>query len=65
MNNFFHLISDRMTLEFVNQYWPFLVREIMPQAQKTIEPVLIEEANKFLLHVPLRKMLYYGEEDSA
>jgi len=55
---------NRMTLEFVNQYWPFLVREIMPQAKKTIEPVLIEEANKFLLHVPLRKMLYYGEEDS-
>lgn len=55
---------DRVTLEFVNQYWPFLVREIMPQAKTTIEPILIAEANKFLLHVPIRKMLYYGE-DSA
>lgn len=52
-------------MEFVNQYWPFFVREMMPQARQTMEPVLIEEANKFLLHVPIRKMLYYGDEDSA
>jgi len=55
---------NRVTLEFVNQYWPFMVREIMPQAKKTIEPIMIKEANKFLLHVPIRKMLYYGD-DSA
>lgn len=55
-------ILDRITMEFVNQYYPFFVREMMPQASETIEPILIEEANKFLLHVPLRKILYYGEE---
>lgn len=55
---------NRVALEFVNQYWPFLVREMLPQAKLSIEPIIIEEANKFLLHVPLRKMLYYGE-DSA
>ncbi|XP_031616969.1 uncharacterized protein LOC116336905 [Contarinia nasturtii] len=55
---------NRVTLEFVNQYWPFMVKEMMPQARATIEPLLIDEANKFLLHVPIRKMLYYGE-DSA
>lgn len=58
----FIIILDRITMEFVNQYWPFFAREILPQARETIEPVLIEEANKFLLHVPIRKMLYYGEE---
>lgn len=51
-------------MEFVNQYWPFFVREMMPQARETIEPILIKEANTFLLHVPLRKMLYYGEESN-
>lgn len=61
---YFYLL-DRITMEFVNQYWPFFVREMMPQARETMEPVLIEEANKFLLHVPIRKMLYYGGEDSA
>lgn len=62
MNWNFKSFSDRITMEFVNQYWPFFVREMMPQVRKTIEPILIEEANKFLMHVPIRKMLYYGEE---
>lgn len=60
----FYFILGRITLEFVNQYWPFMVREMMPQIRAAVEPILIEEANKFLLHVPIRKMLYYGE-DSA
>lgn len=53
---------DRVTLEFVNQYWPFMTRELLPETKKRIEPLLIAEANKFLNHVPLRKMLYYGED---
>lgn len=65
INEMLYLFLDRITMEFVNQYWPFFVREMMPQARETMEPVLIEEANKFLLHVPIRKMLYYGGEDSA
>lgn len=59
-----YFVLDRITLEFVNQYWRFMVNEMMPQVRAAIEPLLIEEANTFLLHVPIRKMLYYGE-DSA
>jgi len=56
---------NRVTLEFINQYWPFLVREMTPIVQKQLEPFMLEQANKFLLQVPLRKMLYYGEEETA
>lgn len=59
-----HFFIDRIVMEFVNQYWPFFVNEMMPQVCETIEPMIIEEANKFLLHVPIRSMLYYGEESN-
>lgn len=49
-------------MEFVNQYWPFFIREMWPQVRETVEPILIEDLNKFLSHVPIRKLLYYGEE---
>lgn len=55
---------DRVALEFVNQYWSILVPEMWPQIQKHVEPLLVEEANRFSLHVPLRKMLYYGNEQA-
>lgn len=55
-------MADRMVLDFVNQYWQFLYREMLPETKKRMEPILLAEANKFLQYVPIRKMLYYGEE---
>lgn len=51
-----------MALDFVNQYWQFLYREMLPESKKRMEPILLAEVNKFLSYVPIRKMLYYAEE---
>lgn len=56
------LLVDRMVLDFVNQYWQFFYREMLPESKKRMEPILLAEANKFLSYVPIRKILYYAEE---
>lgn len=53
---------NRIALDFVNQYWPFMYREMLPDTKDVWEPMMIAQANAFLLRVPLRKMLYQGSE---
>lgn len=48
---------DRMTIEIVNKYWPIFLNESMPLAQETIEPILLERANKVSLRVPFHNVL--------
>lgn len=53
-----------MVLDFANQYWPFLMNELMPQIKLIIEPAVLDIFNTFTLHVPIRKMLYYGDNSA-
>jgi len=53
---------NRLALDFINQYWPFLYRDIIPETKDMWEPLLVDEMNAFLLRVPFKKMLFYGDE---
>lgn len=39
-----------------------MVKEMLPESKKRMEPIILAEANKFLHYVPIRKLLYYGED---
>lgn len=58
------LFLDKAILHFINQNWPIIFPEILPIIHAKIEPHLIAEVNKILIHVPLRKILYYGDESA-
>ncbi|XP_037033894.1 uncharacterized protein LOC119072724 [Bradysia coprophila] len=53
---------NKLAVEFINQYWPFLYRDIIPETRKMWEPMLLEQINAFMLRLPFSKMLYYGDE---
>jgi len=55
---------NRVMLELVNQYLPLINKEIIDDTKNVWEPLLLKEANKFLLNVPVNKILYYSQ-DSA
>jgi len=53
---------NRLANEFINQYWPFLYRDIIPETKAMWEPLILSELNAFLLRLPFNKMLFYGDE---
>lgn len=54
--------TDRLVVDFINQYWPYIYREVLPESRSIWEPLAVAEANKFLLHVPIKKILYFSDE---
>lgn len=57
--------TDRMAVQFMNQYWRFVYQEILPETKNVWEPMLVKESNAFLASMPLKTMLYYGEQEDA
>jgi len=53
---------NQLAVDFMNQYWPFLYREIVPETKQYWEPLALDEINAFMLRVPFKKMLFYGDE---
>lgn len=39
-----------------------MYREALPQSRDIWEPIAVAEANKFLLTVPIKKILYFSDE---
>lgn len=60
--NYFIFSADRLVLDFINQYWPYIYREVLPESRSIWEPIAVRDANKFLLHVPIKKILYFSDE---
>ncbi|XP_052868331.1 putative beta-carotene-binding protein [Anopheles cruzii] len=46
-----------IALEFVNQYWPMIYKEMLPNSRQVWEPVMVEIVNKIFLRVPYRRLL--------
>jgi hypothetical protein len=53
---------NKLAVEFINQYWPFLYRDMIPETRSMWEPILLEQINAFMLRLPFNRMLYYGNE---
>lgn len=60
--NYLIFFADRLVLDFINQYWPYIYREVLPESRSVWEPIAVRDANKFLLHVPIKKILYFSDE---
>lgn len=54
--------TDKIVLDLVNQYWPVMYQEMLPETKEVWEPMMIAETNAILLRIPFRQMLYYGNE---
>lgn len=54
----FLFFTDRFVVEVMNQYWPYMYKMVVVETQSVWEPVFLRDINKFLLHVPIRKLLY-------
>ncbi|XP_053672475.1 uncharacterized protein LOC128722819 [Anopheles nili] len=48
---------NQIALEFVNQYWPMMYKELLPSSRQVWEPVMVELVNKIFLRVPYRRLL--------
>lgn len=48
---------NQIALEFVNQYWPMMYKELLPASRQVWEPVMVELVNKIFLRVPYRRLL--------
>ncbi|XP_055382002.1 uncharacterized protein LOC129612437 [Condylostylus longicornis] len=52
---------NTVVLDFANQYWPELVKTVLPQTKSIWEPLILESANKFLRSIPIDKLLTKDE----
>lgn len=50
-------ILNNVVLDFANQYWPEIVKTVVPQTKSTWEPIVLDTANKFLSAVPFESLL--------
>ncbi|CAO1354082.1 unnamed protein product [Diamesa hyperborea] len=48
---------NQVANEFVNQYWPMMYKEMLPETRKAWEPIVLELLNKFFLTIPYRRLL--------
>uniref|UniRef100_A0A182NFB0 Haemolymph juvenile hormone binding protein n=1 Tax=Anopheles dirus TaxID=7168 RepID=A0A182NFB0_9DIPT len=48
---------NTIALEFVNQYWPMIYKELLPNSRQVWEPVMVELVNKIFARVPYRRLL--------
>lgn len=48
---------NQFALDFVNQYWPSLYKEMLPETRKSWEPMMLDVVNKMFNRVPYRRLL--------
>uniref|UniRef100_A0A336MFV3 CSON001101 protein n=1 Tax=Culicoides sonorensis TaxID=179676 RepID=A0A336MFV3_CULSO len=48
---------NSLVLEFINQYWESLYKQVLPQMKSVWEPITLGSVNKFFGHVPFRRLL--------
>lgn len=48
---------NQVALDFVNQYWPSLYKQMLPETRRTWEPLMIDMFNKMFNRVPYRRLL--------
>jgi len=55
---------NQLRLDFINQYWPLIYRDIVPQTKDIWGPIVINRINAFLSRVPFQSLLHYGKDYS-
>ncbi|XP_065084300.1 putative beta-carotene-binding protein [Ochlerotatus camptorhynchus] len=48
---------NQVALDFVNQYWPSLYKEMLPETRRSWEPIMLDVINKMFNRVPYRRLL--------
>nr|XP_029724927.1 putative beta-carotene-binding protein [Aedes albopictus]XP_029724969.1 putative beta-carotene-binding protein [Aedes albopictus] len=48
---------NQVALDFVNQYWPSLYKEMLPETRHSWEPMMLDIINKMFNRVPYRRLL--------
>ncbi|XP_058447268.1 putative beta-carotene-binding protein [Malaya genurostris] len=48
---------NQVALDFVNQYWPALYKEMLPETRRSWEPIMLDIMNKMFNRVPYRRLL--------
>ncbi|CAO1325915.1 unnamed protein product [Diamesa serratosioi] len=48
---------NQVAIDFVNQYWPIMYEEMLPETRKAWEPIVLGILNKFFLTVPYKRLL--------
>lgn len=48
---------NQVALDFVNQYWPALYKEMLPETRRSWEPLMLDVVNKMFNRVPYRRLL--------
>lgn len=48
---------NQVALDFVNQYWPSLYKQMLPETRRTWEPMMIDIMNKMFNRIPYRRLL--------
>ncbi|XP_058818965.1 putative beta-carotene-binding protein [Topomyia yanbarensis] len=48
---------NQVALDFVNQYWPSLYKEMLPETRRSWEPIMLDVINKMFNRVPYRRIL--------
>ncbi|XP_055637247.1 putative beta-carotene-binding protein [Toxorhynchites rutilus septentrionalis] len=52
---------NQVALDFVNQYWPALYKQMLPETRRSWEPIMLEVINKMFDRVPYRRLLPKAE----
>ncbi|XP_055598035.1 putative beta-carotene-binding protein [Uranotaenia lowii] len=52
---------NQVALDFVNQYWPMLYKQMLPETRQTWEPIMLDLLNKMFNRVPYRRLLPKSE----
>lgn len=56
-----HFFTDQQHLNLINQYWPLLYRDIIPQTKEIWEPHVISRINAYLLRVPINTLIFSAD----
>lgn len=54
---------NQVALDFVNQYWPSLYKEMLPETRRSWEPMMLDIINKMFNRVPYRRLLTKGDSE--
>ncbi|XP_053691825.1 putative beta-carotene-binding protein [Sabethes cyaneus] len=48
---------NQVALDFVNQYWPSLYKQMLPETRQAWEPIMLDVINKMFNRIPYRRLL--------
>lgn len=48
---------NQLALDFLNQYWPFVYQQLLPETRKSWEPIMVNAVNQIFGRIPFRRLM--------